>query len=49
MTATEIVAELKTLGTEQTKKTLMRHGSREPVFGVTYLLEIAYARRIICL
>jgi 3-methyladenine DNA glycosylase AlkD len=28
------MAELKALGTEQTKKTHMRHGAREPVFGV---------------
>jgi 3-methyladenine DNA glycosylase AlkD len=34
MTADEIVAELKALGTEQTKKTLLRHGAVEPIFGV---------------
>ena len=34
MTATEIVAELKTLGSETTKKTLMKHGAKEPFFGV---------------
>lgn len=34
MTADEIVDELKTLGSESTKKTLMKHGAREPFFGV---------------
>lgn len=34
MTADEIMAELARLGTEQTKKTWLRHGAREPVFGV---------------
>ncbi len=34
MTAQEVLAELKKLGSEQTKKTLMRHGAREPFFGV---------------
>ena len=34
MTATDIVAELKTLGSETTKKTLMRHGAKEPFYGV---------------
>ncbi|VTU00588.1 dna alkylation repair protein : Uncharacterized protein OS=Brevibacillus agri BAB-2500 GN=D478_22728 PE=4 SV=1: DNA_alkylation [Gemmataceae bacterium] len=34
MTAQEVLAELKALGSEQTKKTLMRHGAREPFFGV---------------
>ncbi len=34
MTAKEILAELKTLGSETTKKTLMKHGAREPFFGV---------------
>src|SRR3954471_15409620 len=34
MTAAEVVAELARLGTEQTKKTLMRHGVKEPLFGV---------------
>lgn len=34
MTADEVVAELATLGTESTKKTLMRHGAREPFYGV---------------
>ena len=34
MSATAIVAELEKLGSEATKKTLMRHGAREPVFGV---------------
>lgn len=34
MTAQEVLAELETLGSESTKKTLMRHGAREPFFGV---------------
>ena len=34
MTATEILTELKKLGDAQTKKTLMKHGAREPFFGV---------------
>ena len=34
MTAKDIVAELKKLGTAQTKKTWMRHGAKEPCFGV---------------
>ena len=34
MTAQEIVKELETLGSETTKRTLMRHGAREPFFGV---------------
>lgn len=34
MTAQEVMAQLKKLGTEQTKKTHMRHGAREPLFGV---------------
>ena len=33
-TAADIVAELKTLGSETTKKTLLRHGAREPFYGV---------------
>ncbi|MFT7301518.1 MAG: 3-methyladenine DNA glycosylase AlkD [Akkermansiaceae bacterium] len=34
MTVMEIMAELESLGSEQTKKTLMRHGALEPLFGV---------------
>jgi 3-methyladenine DNA glycosylase AlkD len=34
MTAKEIVAELSKLGSETIKKVLMRHGAREPFFGV---------------
>ena len=34
MTAEEVLAELNALGTEQTKKTLLRHGATEPLFGV---------------
>lgn len=34
MTTTEILQELQSMGSEQTKKTFMRHGAREPFFGV---------------
>ena len=34
MSLQEVMAALKKLGSEQTKKTLMRHGAREPFFGV---------------
>jgi 3-methyladenine DNA glycosylase AlkD len=34
MSLKEVMAELKKLGTEQTKKTFLRHGAREPYFGV---------------
>jgi 3-methyladenine DNA glycosylase AlkD len=34
MTAKEVLAELEKYGDAQTKKTLMRHGAREPFFGV---------------
>ncbi len=34
MTAKDVLAQLKKLGSEQTKKTLMRHGAKEPFFGV---------------
>ncbi len=34
MTTQEVLAQLKKLGSEQTKKTLMRHGAKEPFFGV---------------
>ena len=34
MTADEVLVQLKKLGSEQTKKTLMRHGAKEPFFGV---------------
>ncbi|MEJ6645414.1 MAG: DNA alkylation repair protein [Akkermansiaceae bacterium] len=34
MTKAQIMAELENLGSEQTKKTLMRHGAVEPIFGV---------------
>ena len=33
-TADEILAELKTLGSASTKKVLLRHGAREPFYGV---------------
>jgi len=34
MTALEILKELEKYGSEQTKKTLIKHGAREPFFGV---------------
>jgi 3-methyladenine DNA glycosylase AlkD len=34
MTTVEILAELEKYGDAQTKKTLMKHGAREPFFGV---------------
>lgn len=34
MTTTEIIQELQSMGSEQTKKTFMRHGAREPFYGV---------------
>ncbi|MCI0702883.1 MAG: DNA alkylation repair protein [Planctomycetia bacterium] len=34
MTAKDVLAQLKKLGSEQTKKTLMKHGAKEPFFGV---------------
>src|SRR3954451_10169094 len=34
MTCDEVMAELKALGSAQTKKTLLRHGAAEPLFGV---------------
>ncbi len=34
MTSQEILAELQQLGSETTKKTLLNHGIKEPVFGV---------------
>ena len=34
MTAQEVLAELETYGSEQTKNTLIKHGAKEPFFGV---------------
>lgn len=34
MTAKEVLKELENYGDEQTKKTFLRHGAREPFFGV---------------
>lgn len=34
MTVAEILAELKSLGNESTKRTFLRHGAQEPFFGV---------------
>lgn len=35
MTLPEILSQLNSLGTEQTRKTYRRHGAKEPLFGVT--------------
>lgn len=34
MTLDEVMAELESYGKESTKKTLMKHGGKEPIFGV---------------
>ncbi|HNF15981.1 MAG TPA: DNA alkylation repair protein, partial [Leptospiraceae bacterium] len=34
MTVDEVLAELKKMGNESTKKVLMKHGAKEPFFGV---------------
>jgi len=34
MTAAEVIAELKALGSESYKNTMLKHGTREPIFGV---------------
>jgi hypothetical protein len=34
MTKDEVVVALEGYGSEQTKKTLLKHGAREPFFGV---------------
>lgn len=34
MTVAEVMNRLEELGTEQTKKTLLRHGAKEPLYGV---------------
>jgi len=34
VTAKEIVEELKSLGSDATKKVLVKHGAKEPFFGV---------------
>src|SRR4051812_42418077 len=34
MTAAEVMADLERLGTDQTKRTFLRHGAKEPLFGV---------------
>src|SRR5262245_56959346 len=34
MTAAEVLAELKSYGNDQTKKTWLNHGAREPIYGV---------------
>jgi 3-methyladenine DNA glycosylase AlkD len=35
ITVPDVLQELEALGTEQTKKTYLNHGAREPLFGVT--------------
>jgi hypothetical protein len=34
MTVDEVVKQLKQLGNETTKKVLLKHGAKEPFFGV---------------
>jgi hypothetical protein len=34
MTATEIVRTLERLGSDSYKRTMLRHGAQEPIFGV---------------
>ena len=34
MTTKEVLTELKSYGDERTKNTLLRHGAKEPFFGV---------------
>lgn len=34
MTLEEVMKQLEEMGTEQTRKTLIRHGAKEPFFGV---------------
>lgn len=36
MTVAEMLAELESLGKEQTRKTYRRHGARDPMYGVSY-------------
>lgn len=46
MTAAELVCELESLGTEGYKRVLLRHGVKEPVFGVKVEELKKYQRRI---
>lgn len=41
-----VMEELRALGTERTKKTYLRHGAREPLFGVTTGAMKPLARRL---
>ena len=34
MTVDEVMVELEAMGNEQTKKVLMKHGAKEPFYGV---------------
>lgn len=34
MTLNDVMKELEAMGNEQTKKVLMKHGAKEPIFGV---------------
>ena len=36
MNLTDVMQELETLGSEQTRKTWHRHGASEPMFGVKF-------------
>ena len=46
MTTTKILAELKSLGTEQNRKTYRRHGVPEDTFGVSYANQDKLAKRL---
>jgi len=46
MTAAEIFAELKTLGTPTIKNVLMRHGAKEPFYGVKIEVLKKYQKKI---
>jgi 3-methyladenine DNA glycosylase AlkD len=43
---TEAMAELEAAGSEQTRKTWLRHGAREPMFGVNFSVLKALLKRI---
>ena len=46
MTLAEVMRELETAGSAQTRKTYARHGAREPMFGVSFATLKALTKRI---
>lgn len=46
MTVTEVMRELKDAGSAQTRKTYLRHGAREPMFGVSFATLKTLMKRI---